>query len=73
MRSGNNTHVQKHKTNVTNEEWNKTQNDAHFVAFYDMHAVTAFLQFLPFSSNLELSSANSFRLEESEICRLGKG
>ena len=28
---------------------------------------------LPFSSNLKLSSANSFSLEESEICRLGKG
>ena len=27
---------------------------------------------LPFSSNLKLSSANSFSLEESEICRLGK-
>ena len=29
-------------------------------------------EFLPFSSNLELSSANSFSLEESNICRLGK-
>ena len=29
--------------------------------------------FLPFSSNLKLSSANSFSLEESNICRLGKG
>ena len=28
---------------------------------------------LPFSSNLKLSSANSFNLEESKICRLGKG
>ena len=28
--------------------------------------------FLPFSSNLKLSSANSFNLEESKICRLGK-
>ena len=40
MRSGNNIHVQQRKTNMTNEEWNKTQNDAPFVAFYDMHAVT---------------------------------
>ena len=40
MRSGNNIHVQQHKTNMINEEWNKTQNDAPFVAFYDMHAVT---------------------------------
>ena len=25
---------------MNNEEWNKTQNDVPFVAFYDMHAVT---------------------------------
>ena len=29
--------------------------------------------FLPFSSNLKLSSANSFNLEESKICRLVMG
>ena len=29
--------------------------------------------FLPFSSNLKLLSAISFILEESKICRLGKG
>ena len=29
--------------------------------------------FMPFSSNLKLSSANSLRLEECKICRLGKG
>ena len=40
MRSGNNIHVQQHKTDMINEEWNKTQNDALFVAFYDMCAVT---------------------------------
>ena len=28
------------KTNMINEEWNKTQNDAAFVAFYNMRAVT---------------------------------
>ena len=39
MRSGNYIHVQQHKTNVTNEEWNEIQNDAPFVAFNDMHAV----------------------------------
>ena len=39
MRSRNNIHVQQHKTNMANEEWNKTQNDAPFVAFY-MRAVT---------------------------------
>ena len=31
--------MQQHKTNMINDEWNKTQNDAPFVAFYDMHAV----------------------------------
>ena len=40
MRSGNGIHVQQHKTNMINEEWNKTQNDAPFVAIYDMRAVT---------------------------------
>ena len=39
MRSGNNIHVQQRKTAMINEEWNKTQNDAPFVAFY-MCAVT---------------------------------
>ena len=38
MRSGNNIHLQQHETNMINEEWNKTQNDAPFVAFYDMLA-----------------------------------
>ena len=40
MRSAKNIYVQQHKTNMINEEWNKTQNDAPFVAFYDMRAVT---------------------------------
>ena len=40
MQSGNNIHLQQHETNMINEEWNKTQNDAAFVAFYDMRAVT---------------------------------
>ena len=44
MRSGNNIYVQQHKTNMINEEWNKTQNDAPFVPFYDMRAVTFVLQ-----------------------------
>ena len=39
MRSGNNIYVQQHKTNMINEEWNKTQNDAPFVACYYMRAV----------------------------------
>ena len=40
MRSGNNIHVQQHKTNMISEEWNKTESDAPFVTFYDMRAVT---------------------------------
>ena len=40
MQSGNDIHVQQHKTNLINEEWNKIQNDAHFVTFYDMRAFT---------------------------------
>ena len=43
MQSGNNIHVQQHKTNMINEEWNETQNDAPFVTFNDMHAVTFIL------------------------------
>ena len=39
MRSGNNIHVQQHKTNIINEEWYKTQNDDPFVAFCNMCAV----------------------------------
>ena len=31
------------------------------------------ITFLPFSSNLEMSSANPFSLEGSKICCLGKG
>ena len=31
--------MQQHKANVINEEWNKIQNDAPFVAFYDMRVV----------------------------------
>ena len=34
---------------------------------------TRFWNFLPLSSNLKLSSSNSFSLEESKICCLGKG
>ena len=40
MRSGNNKHVQQHKTNMINEEWNEEQNYVPFVAFYDMRSVT---------------------------------
>ena len=31
--------MQQHKTNIVDEKWNKTQNDAPFVVFYDMCAV----------------------------------
>ena len=34
---------------------------------------TRFENFLQFLLNLNLSSANSFSLEKSKICRLGKG
>ena len=40
MRSGNNIHVQQHKMNMINEKWSETQNDAPFVTFFDMCAVT---------------------------------
>ena len=43
MQSENNIDVQQHKTNVINKEWNKTQNDAPFVAFFDICAVTLIL------------------------------
>ena len=36
-------HVQQHKTNMINEEWNRTQNDVPFVTFFDMYAVTIVL------------------------------
>ena len=32
--------MQPHKTNMINKEWNKTQDDVPFVAFYNMRAVT---------------------------------
>ena len=34
---------------------------------------TCLESFLPFSTNLNFSSANSFSLDETNICRLGKG
>ena len=40
MRSGNNKHVQQHKTYMIIEECTKTRNDTPFVAFFDMRAVT---------------------------------
>ena len=40
MLSGNNKHVQQHKTSMINKECTKTQNDTPFVAFYDMRADT---------------------------------
>ena len=48
---------------------------AHNKWFLLFHTVvfTYLENLLPFSSNLKLSSAKSFSLEESKICRLGKG
>ena len=43
-----------------------------FLLFPTMFS-TRLENFLPFSSNLKLSSANSFSLEEFKICRMGKG
>ena len=34
---------------------------------------TLFEDFLPFSSNLKLSSANSLNMKVSKICHLGQG
>ena len=34
---------------------------------------THFENFLPFSSNFKMSSANCLRMEEAKICDLGKG
>ena len=34
---------------------------------------TSLENFLPFSSNLKMLSANSLSLEESKICSLGEG
>ena len=66
MKSGNNIHVQQHTTNVINEKWNKTQNDASFVAFYDMHAVMFVLpdemadMSIAVRKNLGMSKLNAF-------------
>ena len=43
-----------------------------FLPFLQCFLLHGFENFLPFSSNLELSSANFFILEESKICCLGK-
>ena len=47
---------------------------ARYVQFFPFLTVfsTCLENFLQFSSNLKLPSANSLRLEESKICRLGK-
>ena len=84
MGSGNNIHVQQHKTNMIkfNEEWNKTQNDALFVAFYNMRAVTfalpdemanvsiAGLQWFILIPRLTHYQTTNFRLFQNErVCR----
>ena len=67
---------------IFNEEWNKTQNDAPFVAFYDMRAVTfvlpdemadvsiAGLQWFILIPRLTLSQMTNFALFQTErVCR----
>ena len=46
--------------------------DEQFLLFPTVFS-TLLENFLPFSSNSKLSSANSFNLKESKICRLGMG
>ena len=48
---------------------NSLQAISPFLTVFSIHLEN----FLPFSANLNLSSANSFNLEESKICPLGKG
>ena len=47
-------------------------NNEQFLLFPTVFS-TGLENFLPFSSNLKLSAANSFSLEGAKICRLGKG
>ena len=61
MRSGNNINMQQHKTNMINEEWSETQNDAPFVAFYDMRAVTFVLS----DEMADVSIAGQLSMKES--------
>ena len=49
----------------------ETKHDKQFLLFPLFS--TNFENFLPSLSNLKLLSANSFSLEESKICHLGKG
>ena len=61
-------------TSILKTMWGKerllvTSNFSFFPTVFFTHLEN----FLPFSSNLKLSSANSFTWEESKICYLGKG
>ena len=49
----------------------KTLREEQFILFPVFS--TLLKNFLPYSSNLKLSSANTFSLERTKICRLGKG
>ena len=53
-------------------EKGKNAHNEQFLLFPSVFS-TCFENFLPFSSKSVLSSANSFSLEESKICRLEKG
>ena len=63
--------------NSLNLYFNPFQNKPWFLHVCSVSFPTLFStpweKFLPFSSNLKLSSANSLNLEESKIRRLGKG
>ena len=56
------------KSAVGKEEIACNEQFLHFPVFS-----THFENFLPFSAHSKLSSANSFSLEESKICCMGKG
>ena len=66
MQSANDVRIQQRRTNMINEEWNKTQNDAPFVTFYHMRAVTFVLpDDMADVSILYLNHTGSHRLSDS--------
>ena len=62
----------KHKSSENTVGEEEIARNERFLLFKTVFS-TLLENFLPFSSNLKLSSANSFSLEESKICGLGKG
>ena len=61
-----------YKTSETPWEKEKLLVTSNFFPFPTVFSIH-FENFMPFSSNSKLSSANSYSLEQSKICRLGKG